>query len=156
VVDALGITFSCQCRRSHLLLIAALLIVFEVWGGEKTKIIEVTKPNEITPQEYDENRPRDVMKTPLVDAEKEVERPIIELDQEKPETKDIPKGTSFDNLSNKNLDSTGYIDAYGIGGGRAGAYGARWGHGSLVREGGSPGDSGIEMAVASPEPSRPR
>jgi len=129
-------------------LVAALLIVFEAWSGEKTtKIIEVTKPNEITPQEYDENRPRDVMKTPLVDAEREVERPIIELDQEKPETKDIPKGTSFDNLSNKNLDSTGYIDAYGIGGGRAGAYGARWGHGSLVREGGSPGTESAVIAA---------
>ncbi len=47
--------------------------------------------------------------------------------------------TEMDRLSNKNLDSTSCIDAYGIGGGRAGAYGQRWGKGSLAREGGSPG-----------------
>ena len=56
----------------------------------------------------------------------------------------VPRGTSFDSLSGKNLDSTGYLDAYGIGGGRAGAYGARWGSGSLAREGGS---CGTESAV---------
>jgi tetratricopeptide (TPR) repeat protein len=38
----------------------------------------------------------------------------------------IPRGTSFDGLSSKNLDSTSGVDAYGIGGERSGAYGARW------------------------------
>jgi len=51
----------------------------------------------------------------------------------------VPRGTSFNNLGNKNLDSTSCVDAYGIGGGRSGAYGQRWGKGSLAREGGSPG-----------------
>tara|TARA_R110002072_G_scaffold145509_1_gene292075 strand:- start:39 stop:965 length:927 start_codon:yes stop_codon:yes gene_type:complete len=34
-----------------------------------------------------------------------------------------PKG---DDLSNKNLDETDVVDAYGVGGGAAGAYGQRW------------------------------
>ncbi|MFH1422995.1 MAG: hypothetical protein ABIH42_09830 [Planctomycetota bacterium] len=49
--------------------------------------------------------------------------------------------TAFDKLSNKKtLDSrTLYGDAYGVGGGRAGAYSSRWGKGSLTFEGGCPG-----------------
>ncbi len=45
------------------------------------------------------------------------------------------------------LQSEGYIDAYGVGGGRAGAYGARWGSGRLVREGGSPGSESAVLAA---------
>ena len=53
------------------------------------------------------------------------------------DTERVPKGTSFDNLSNKNLGASGAVDAYGLGGGVAGAYGARWGEGALVRKGGA-------------------
>ena len=130
------------------LIIGALLIVFTVWNHGKMKVINVAKPNEITPLEYDKNRPRDVTKTPLVDADtKEVEHPIIELEQEEPETKDIPKGTSFDCLSNKNMDSTGYIDAYGIGGGRAGAFGVPWGRGRFAHEGDGIGTESAVIAA---------
>ena len=52
-------------------------------------------------------------------------------------TPDIPKGTSFDNLSNKNLRHTGLVDVFGAGGGAAGAFGHRLGHGSLISEGGN-------------------
>ncbi len=77
-----------------------------------------------------------------------VEKPIIILEEEVEITKDIPHGTSFDRLSNKSLDSTSCVDAYGIGGGRAGAYGQRWGKGSLAREGGSPGtESAVTAAL---------
>jgi len=70
------------------------------------------------------------------------------LEEEVEITPDIPRGTSFDCLSNKNLDSTSCVDAYGIGGGRAGAYGQRWGKGSLAREGGSPGtESAVTAAL---------
>ena len=58
----------------------------------------------------------------------------------------IPRGTSFDELHDKNLDSTSVVDAYGIGGGQAGDYGQRWGKGSLAREGGSPGTENCVMS----------
>jgi len=61
-------------------------------------------------------------------------------------TKGQPRGTSFDNLSNKNLNSTSVQDAYGVGGAAAGAYGQRWGKGSLVTEGGSPGTESATFA----------
>ncbi|RKY12421.1 MAG: hypothetical protein DRP82_06665, partial [Planctomycetota bacterium] len=113
--------------------VAALLIVFTVWDRSGVKVINVTKPNEITPIEYDENRPRDVIKTPFVDADTHtLEQPILDLEQEEPETKDIPRGVSFDYLSDKNLDSTGYADAYGIGSERAGRYGVPWGIGRFA------------------------
>jgi prefoldin subunit 5 len=46
----------------------------------------------------------------------------------------LARGTSFENLSNKNLDSRSGVDAYGLGGGRAGAYGERRGVGALAKE----------------------
>lgn len=57
----------------------------------------------------------------------------------------VPKGTSYDNMANKNMNSNAAVDAYGVGGGAAGAYGQRWGKGMLANEGGSPGteDAGI-------------
>ena len=131
----------------HLLFVVmALCIVFLVSEGENKAAVRLHE-QEIIKQQYDEEAQRDIEKTPKVIAEKFVERPIIMLDEEKPPTKDVPRGTSFDNLSNKNLDSTGYVDAYGIGGGRAGAYGARWGQGSLVREGGSLGTESAVVAA---------
>ncbi len=61
------------------------------------------------------------------------------------------KVSSYWLLSNKNLDSTSCIDAYGIGGGRSGAYGQRWGCGSLAREGSSPGtESAVTASLCWP------
>jgi len=97
-------------------------------------------------QEYDPELERAIFKTPRILADKIVEKPIILLEEEVEITKDIPRGTSFDNLSNKNLNSTSVVDAYGVGGGAAGAYGQRWGKGSLVNEGGSPGTESAVLA----------
>ncbi len=41
-----------------------------------------------------------------------------------------PHLTLLPGLANKNLSSTSVVDAYGVGGGSAGAYGQRWGRGS--------------------------
>jgi len=128
----------------HLLMlwVAVLIVFFPPSEDLKGKIDVSQEP--VIEQRYDPTAKRDIFKTPRIEAEKIVEKPIIILDEEKPIT---PRGTSFDNLSNKNLNSSGCIDAYGIGGGRAGAYGARWGHGSLAREGGSPGTESAVMAA---------
>lgn len=38
---------------------------------------------------------------------------------------EVPYGTSLDNIADRNIDSTSVINARGVGGGRAGAYGSR-------------------------------
>jgi ferric-dicitrate binding protein FerR (iron transport regulator)/tetratricopeptide (TPR) repeat protein len=56
-----------------------------------------------------------------------VEKPIIILEEEVEVTEDLPRGTDLSNMSNKNLDESSVVDAYGVGGGSAGAYGNQWG-----------------------------
>ena len=112
----------------------------------KTEAAILTKREFVEP-EYDETLKRGTIRTPRIDAEIMVEHPIIILEEEQEITKSVPRGTSFENLSNKNLDSTQCVDAYGLGGGRAGAYGARWGKGCLPREGGSPGTESAVFAA---------
>ncbi len=131
----------------HLLFLwIAAYIVFTILGKKEPPAIVTTR--EFAEQEYDPTLKRAMFKTPRIEAEVMVEKPIILLEEEVEITKDVPRGTSFDNLSNKNLDSTSCVDAYGIGGGRAGAYGQRWGKGSLAREGGSPGtESAVTAAL---------
>jgi len=127
----------------------ALMFAYSMFAvvQPKTEAAVLTQV-EFTEPEYDSTLKRDVFKTPRIECEKMVEKPIIILEEETEIAKDIPHGTSFDNLSNKNLDSTQCVDAYGVGGGRAGAYGARWGHGSLANEGGSPGtESAVTAAL---------
>jgi pSer/pThr/pTyr-binding forkhead associated (FHA) protein len=51
--------------------------------------------------------------------------PIITLEEEVDTSVVTPRGTSFDSLANKNLEFTGCVDAFGLGGGRAGAFGQR-------------------------------
>jgi hypothetical protein len=66
---------------------------------------------------------------PFADEDGVVERPIIILEEEVEVTEEVPRGLNLDNLSNRNLDSTSVQDAYGVGGGAAGAYGQRYGIG---------------------------
>ncbi len=75
-----------------------------------------------------EHLARSMHRTPRIQAgaQASVEKPIIILEEEVEFTKDIPKGTDLSNLSNRSLDSTSVVDAYGVGGGAAGAYGQRW------------------------------
>ncbi len=96
---------------------------------------------------------KDIGEKPIIELEEEVEplaepeeavtektgelvdedKPVTALEKEKSLSRReyAPRGTSFDNLSNKKLDSASAVDAYGIGAGRAGAYGKRWGKGRL-------------------------
>lgn len=59
-----------------------------------------------------------------------VQENVLTLEEEVAEVEagePTPKGTSILNLANKNLDCTGYVDAFGVGGCRAGARGRRSG-----------------------------
>ena len=94
------------------------------------------------PPKYDPTLKRAMKRTPKLLHEKNVKQPIVKLKKDTV-TPDIPKGTSLDNLTNLNILNSIH-DAIGVGGGAAGAYGERWGKGSLWNEGGS---EGTEEAV---------
>ncbi|MFH1422495.1 MAG: hypothetical protein ABIH42_07275 [Planctomycetota bacterium] len=104
---------------------------------------------EFKEQEFDNNAKIGMIKTPDIESDIIVDIPILNLKEEVDIAIDIPRGTSLHNLSDKNLDSTSCVDAYGLGAGRAGAYGSRWGKGSLLtNEGGSPGtESAVTAAL---------
>jgi hypothetical protein len=89
------------------------------------------------------SKPDDLGQAPIalpLDGRCAGETPIIILEEEVEVTADVPKGgPDLSNLSNKNLDATSVVDAYGVGGGAAGAYGQRFGKGSLSSSGGMEG-----------------
>ncbi len=126
-----------------LIVLGLIYIAVEI-AEEETVIIAKTERKK---PPYDPELKRDMKKTPKIDAEKMVETPIVPLETEV-EITEKPKGTSFDNVSNKELNSTNAIDAFGGGGGASGAYGDRFGHGSLSAEGGSEGtESAVQAAL---------
>jgi hypothetical protein len=129
----------------HLILVLVILSIPQKERGAKTeeKVPVVMRPRVSKPPPYDPTLKRDIKKTPKLLDPKKIKDPIIQrkLDEV---TTEIPKGTDLNNLSNVNLNSNLINDAIGTGGGAAGAYGNRYGKGSLVREGGS---EGTEEAV---------
>ncbi|MBI4586848.1 MAG: terpene cyclase/mutase family protein [Planctomycetes bacterium] len=108
------------------------------------KIRPVPKKRE---DKYDPTLKRDILKTPKIPDPRLVEKTVIQrkLDEVTPE---IPKGTDLNNLTNVELLNSSIHDAIGVGGGAAGAYGERWGKGSLISEGGSEGtESAVRAAL---------
>lgn len=126
-------------------LVIMSLIVMAVEIAEEENVITAKTERQKPP--YDPNLKRDTKKTPKIEAEKMVETPIVPVETEV-EITTTPKGTSLNNASNKELNSTNAIDAFGGGGGAAGAYGDRFGQGSLFAEGGSEGtESAVDAAL---------
>ncbi|MCA8960446.1 MAG: hypothetical protein KDC38_08030, partial [Planctomycetes bacterium] len=118
------------------------LIVILIIGGIviSTEVIEkaqkkVVVKREYKPKEYDPTKKRAMKRQPKI-LDEVKKNPLLKL---KPDviTPTKPKGTSEDNLTNKNLMRDSVNDAFGTGGGFAGAYGQRNGKGSLFNEGGS-------------------
>ena len=134
----------------HLILIGIAIVVVRHSTPPKKEeppiVVEVRAPPPPSkPPPYDPTRKRDVKRTPKVPG-KVVSKDVRVIQRKEDEVAtDIPKGTSLDNLTNKNLETTsdtpttGIYDTLGVGGGAGGAYGERWGKGSLVGEGGSEG-----------------
>lgn len=85
--------------------------------------------------EYDSTLRRAMFKTPRVPADKMAEKPHVMLEEEAEITRDIPSGTSFDNLSNKNLKSASSKDARKEDATLGGTYGRRWGKGGKAETG---------------------
>ncbi len=132
---------------AHILLLVALAFtaVYVFRGNTGREFPVIVTQREFAEQEYDETLKRAMFKTPRIECERmhgpygmqwgkgslSMESPAILLEEEVEITKDIPTGTSIDCLSNKNIETTSCVDAYGIGGAAAGAYGQRWGKGTL-------------------------
>lgn len=97
------------------------LIVFTVMADKTPAAI--TCETEVSERFYDDPD-NSQFRTPEI-GERDIAKRIIFTEEEVVSTHDLPKGLSTDYLSNKNLEADCCVDAYGIGGGRAGAYGVR-------------------------------
>lgn len=136
----------------HLILVLLLInIVYEQGKKKETEVpivVGVAQAKKPPPPAYDPTLKRDVKKTPKLPGQKSVtDKPFVskkevELDQVAAE---MPQGTSLEHVSNFNTDfsdssnQAGTNISMGVGAGVAGAYGERWGKGSLITEGGNPG-----------------
>lgn len=129
----------------HVLLLAVIGAYVVVEGALETQpdeVVVMTQKHE--EPAYDPTLKRDMERHPDVLREDETRKNLIRRIKPEEITVDIPKGSSFDSLANKELLSHGLVDTFGAGGGTSGAYGHRMGKGSLVREG---GNEGTEKAV---------
>ncbi|HAK93949.1 MAG TPA: hypothetical protein DCM87_02790 [Planctomycetes bacterium] len=135
---------------SALLHLVLIILFMNIVRSEEEKKVEdvvitaVMKQAAPKPPPYDPTRKRAMKRREAVPGPKNtnVKDPIILKKEVTEVTPDIPLGTSLENLTNvqiadPNVVSTGVNDAIGIGGGAAGAYGQRWGKGSLSNEGGT-------------------
>ena len=131
----------------HIILI--LIIGAIVMGKTQLKAeknIDMIAKLKKKPPKYDPKKKRDLKRTPKILNPKIIKEPVIKRKIDEVTT-DIPKGTDLNNLSNVNQNSTMVNDAIGVGGGAAGAYGHRYGKGSLIREGGSEGTESAVLAA---------
>ena len=127
-----------------ILIIGGLVLSQQVTKAQK-KVDMVAKLKK-KPPKYDPKKKRDLKRTPKILNPKIIKEPVIKRKIDEVTT-DIPKGTDLNNLSNVNQNSTMVNDAIGVGGGAAGAYGHRYGKGSLTREGGSEGTESAVLAA---------
>ena len=127
-----------------ILVIGSFIFAEQAAKEEKNVAMEIRQKKK--PPKYDPKKKRDLKRTPKILNPKIIKEPVIKRKIDEVTT-DIPKGTDLNNLSNVNQNSTMVNDAIGVGGGAAGAYGHRYGKGSLVREGGSEGTESAVLAA---------
>ena len=124
------------------LLIAATIVGFEKSLEEEQARTIVRR--ETKREEYDPNKKRDIDRKPEILKPQE-KNPLLQLKPDK--ISKTPKGTDLNNKTNKNLSNTSIDDAIGTSGAGAGAYGNRFGRGSLNREGGSEATESAVLAA---------
>lgn len=124
------------------LFVLGTIVVLQV--EEEKKEVRTVVRQEFKPEEYDPTKKRDIERKPEI-LEKQKENPILKLKPDK--ISKTPKGTDLKNQTNKNLMANTVNDAFGTSGAGAGAYGNRFGRGSLSREGGSEGTESAVLAA---------
>ena len=122
----------------HLVVLLVLLGLVIDTGQKTQDEVAITVRAPKPPPKYDPTRKRAMERKAKILSPKKIKDPIVQrkLDEV---TADIPKGTDLNKLTNVNLDADSINASIGVGRGASGAYGERWGKGSLVREGGSDG-----------------
>jgi len=145
----------------HLILIVFFICMVTTMETKREKEVTTvvslpSAPKQAPPPQYDPTKKRSTKRTPKVPGARnpKAETPIV-LKKEVPEDQvaaDIPQGTSLENLTNTQIDASGGVSkgintGIGLGGGAAGAYGERWGKGSLTQEGGSEGTEDVVLAA---------
>ncbi|HIG05485.1 MAG TPA: hypothetical protein EYQ08_07115 [Planctomycetes bacterium] len=123
------------------LFILGSVVVLEIVEEEEQRRTVVKK--EIKPPKYDPTKKRDIERKPEI-LEKQKKDPVKILKPDK--ISRTPKGTSKNNKTNKNIKNQ-LNDAFGMTGAGAGAYGDRFGKGSLSREGGSEATESAVLAA---------
>lgn len=124
-----------------LLFVLGGIVILEV--REEKEERKVVVRNEVKPPVYDPTKKRDIERKPEI-LEKKKTDPIKLLKPDK--ISRTPKGTSKNNKTNKNIKNQ-LNDAFGMTGAGAGAYGNRFGKGSLSREGGSEATESAVLAA---------
>jgi hypothetical protein len=150
----------CWALSALLHLILIVIFINIVQKQEKKKVVEVPIMVAVAPAApskpppYDPTLKRDIKRSPKVPGPKtKADKAIKILKEDVEVATDVPQGTSLDNLTNFNTDfsgsgnQTGTSMSMGVGGGVAGAYGERWGKGSLKSEGGSDGTEDVVRAA---------
>ena len=129
---ARGMAFLVSVGLHVVLLFIAGMVVFNVYVRRQQQWLACR--NEVSDDRFYDVPRHSFVRQPSADRSSMVDKPLIYTDEEFEISEDIPDGMSFDNLSNKNLEGNSCIDAYGIGGSPAGAYGTRWGDATLGEE----------------------
>ena len=127
----------------HVIILSILgtIVILEVKEEKEQRKTIVKK--EVKPPKYDPTKKRDIERKPEI-LEKQKTDPIKMLKPDK--ISRTPKGTSKNNKTNKNIKNQ-LNDAFGMTGAGAGAYGNRFGKGSLSREGGSEATESAVLAA---------
>ncbi len=123
---------------SAILHVILLLVIVDIVVSRDRKEPEqapVRISSKRPPEPYDPTKKRDIVKKLEIP---QPELPVIPVIKKKIEeiAVEIPRGTDVLRQSDFNLDARFFNEAIGLAGGAAGAYGERWGKGSLRREGG--------------------
>lgn len=124
------------------LLIFGTIVVLQVEDKKEERKTVIRK--EFKPPEYDPTKKRDIERKPEIVKEQK-KNPVLKLNPEKVKT--TPKGSDEKNLTNKELLNRSINDSFGMTGAGAGAYGNRFGKGSLTREGGSEATESAVLAA---------
>lgn len=130
----LGTSYGISAAVHVAVLLVLATIIITSPPAEQPAVLRVLERRE--PPRLDEDRRPDVKDQPQVPLEEPVETPIIIQNEEVEVTTSVPRGTSFDNPSDKHLDARSFDDGVGLRGAPSGPYGSRFSEGRLPRKGG--------------------
>jgi hypothetical protein len=119
----------------HIILLFAIVDMIVSRKAAESEKVAVRVSSKRPPEPFDPKKKRDIVRKLKIPQPKLPQIPVVQKKIEEFAV-EIPKGTDLLRQSDFHLDARFFNEVIGIGGGAAGAYGERWGKGSLRREGG--------------------